>query len=834
MTAMVRKRTMKSENDPEAKAGYRELSAEELRWEVELASLRAESTDELPLIRGFINQHRAYEAISVGARMSARKYNIVVCGAPGSGRRTMVLSLLEEIAWSAPTPGDWVYVHNFRDPNRPRALGLPRGVGRKLAEGMKRLLEELKREIPEVLRSKDYEKRIQPIIRRAEAEQQRIFQQLQEFGLKRGFIIQASKAGIMLIPAMNGQAMTPDEFEKLPQEEQMRIAEEREKLAEQVQKYLEALREIQAKTREAINRINREVVGFIISEPLKRLKEAVGESEGAADYLEQVRAYTIDNYNIFLEQPEGPSPMGMGARPFIEYEVNLVVDNSELEGAPVVFEPNPTFYNLFGRVEKKAIMGTMYSDLTMIRPGALHRANGGFLVCYLRDLLISPGAYETLKKTLKFEQIAIEDLAEMLGYVPTYGIRPEPIPLKIKVVLLGTAYLYSLLDYYDDDFRQVFKVRADFDWEMENSPKFRSSLETFVARVTKDEGLPPFTREGLAAFLQEMARWAGSKKKLTGRLGQAADLIREAGYCAIQAGASLITADHVRSALQGREFRANLYEEKLHQMVEDGQIYIQPYGKRVGVIHGLSVLGYADYSFGIAARITANTFVGQAGVINIEREVELSGPIHEKGVLILSGLLASKFAQRFPLCLSATITFEQTYSLVEGDSASAAEYFALISELSGVPVRQDLAVTGSINQKGEIQPIGGVNEKIEGFFRICKRMGLTGTQGVIIPEANTQNLMLRDEVVQAVKEGKFHIYSIKTVEEGIELLMGEPAGELTPEGDYPEGTVYRKVMKRLEEYRDRLDSRGAQKPSKPERKKKQKRQPSPTPGKKKK
>jgi lon-related putative ATP-dependent protease len=685
---------------------------------------------------------------------------------------------------------------------------------------MKSLLEELKREIPEVLRSKDYEKRIQPLVRRAEGEQQRVFQQLQEFGIKRGFIIQASKAGIMLIPAMNGQAMTPEEFEKLPQEEQMKIAEQREKLAEQVQKYLEAIREIQGKTREAINRINREVVGFIISEPLKRLKEAVGDCECAVDYLEQVRAFTVDNYGNFMEQHEGPGPMGVGARPFIEYEVNLMVDNSETEGAPVVFESNPTFYNLFGRVEKKAIMGTMYSDLTMIRSGALHRANGGFLICYMRDLLISPGAYETLKKTLKFEQIAIEDLAEMLGYVPTYGIRPEPIPLKIKVILLGTPYLHALLDYYDDDFGQVFKVRADFDWEMENSAKYRSSMETFVARVTRDEGLPPFTREGLSAFLQEMSRWAGSKKKLTGRLGQAADLVREAGYCAVQARASAITTEHLQTALQGREFRANLYEEKLQQMVEDGQIFIQPFGTRVGVVHGLSVLGYADYSFGIAARITANTFVGQAGVINIEREVELSGPIHEKGVLILSGLLAGRFAQRFPLCLSATLTFEQTYSLVEGDSASAAEYFALISELSGVPVRQDLAVTGSINQKGEIQPIGGVNEKIEGFYRICSRAGLTGTQGVIIPEANTQNLMLRDAVVKAVAEGKFHIYSIKTAEEGIEILTGMPTGEPTADGDYPEGTVYKKVMKRLEEYRDRLDARGPREPSRPEKKRK--------------
>ncbi|MHA2620285.1 MAG: Lon protease family protein [bacterium JZ-2024 1] len=817
-------------NDSEVhKHSYRELGPEELRWQADPASLRVQRSDELPLIRAFIDQHRAYEAISIGARMPSRKYHIVVCGAPGSGRRTMVLSLIEEIAKSAPSPGDWAYVYNFRDPNKPRALGLPKGLGRKLAEGMKSLLEELRREIPDVFRSKDYEKRIQPIVRRAESEQQRIFQQLQEFGIKRGFIIQASKAGIMLIPAMNGQAMTPEEFEKLPQEEQMKIAEQREKLAEQIQKYLETIREIQAKTREAINRVNREVVRFIIDEPLKNLQKALAECPDALEYLDQVRTYTIENYNIFLEQQDGPGPMA--GRPFIEYEVNLIVDNSELEGAPVIFEPNPTFYNLFGRVEKKAIMGTMYSDLTMIRPGALHRANGGFLVCYMRDLLISPGAYETLKKTLKFEQIAIEDLAEMLGYVPTYGIRPEPIPLKVKVILMGTPYLHALLDYYDDDFAQIFKVRADFDWEMANSPMFRSSMETFVARVARDERLPPFTREAVANFLEEMARWAGSKNKLTGRLGEAADLIREAGYYAIQARASEVKPEHLDLALRGREFRANLYEEKLQQLVEEGQIFIRPTGKRVGVVHGLSVIGYADYTFGTASRITANTFVGQAGVINIEREVELSGPIHEKGVLILSGLLAGKFAQKFPLSLSATITFEQTYSMVEGDSASAAEYFALISELSGVPVRQDLAVTGSINQKGEIQPVGSINEKIEGFFRICNRLGLTGTQGVIIPDANIQNLMLKEEVISAVRAAKFHIYAIRTAEEGIEILTGLPAGEPEDDGDYPEGTVYRKVMKRLEEYRDRLDARGERGPSKREKRGKREKKEPPSPAK---
>ncbi|MGH8104075.1 MAG: Lon protease family protein, partial [bacterium] len=598
----------------------------------------------------------------------------------------------------------------------------------------------------------------------------------------------------------------PEEFENLPEKKKDEIMTRQEKVNTLIQDFIEKVKQIQRETKEKIEEYNQNLAAVLLAHPLDRLIARYSKENELVTYLQEVKLYMSEHYQDFLPQPAEPVLFvpGPPEKSFVEYEVNVIVEQKQERHPPIVFEPNPTVYNLFGKVEKRPYMGGYYSDFTMIHGGSLHRANGGFLLVYARDLLLTPGTWEGLKRALKFSAVVTEDIAEQMGYVATIGLRPQPIPLDVKVVLIRSPYVYNLLATYDEDLPRIFKVRADFDSVIDNTPTYLRSLLNFVANACKEDGLLPFEAGAVGTVAEYMARVAGSKNKLTARFGLIRDVLREADFVAQQAGAQLVTAEHVKKSLDDRVYRSDLVEQKIDEMIRNLLLLVDVRGKVVGQVNGLSVYQLGDYSFGRPSRITAQTFVGQAGVIDIEREVELSGPIHEKGVMILSGLLAGKFAQKLPLSVSATLCFEQSYSGVEGDSASAAEFFALISQLAEVPLRQDIGVTGSINQKGCIQAIGGVNEKTEGFYKVCKLMGLTGTQGVAIPKSNVQELMLSDEVVGAVRAGRFRVYAMETVEDGIEILTGMVAGTADEKGDYPRGSVYHAVAEKLRSYRDRL------------------------------
>lgn len=802
------------------KKEFLEAKPEELRWRCSPSLFPFDTTEERHGVVGFINQERAYQALTLGVRMPEGGYNIFVSGPPETGRRTMVQAYLEEMAARESTPPDLCYVYNFEDPNKPKAISLPAGKGTLLAKDMESLVRDLKTKLPETLQSKDYEGRLTPILKKSQEEQEGLFEQLKQRALKRGLMIQSTKTGIEVIHLLENRPISQEEFEQLPDEKRKEILENQEEIEELIRSFLRKIKELQQKAKERIEKVNEDVISFIVQPLFDDLMSKYGGISDVAKYLEEVRAHILSNIRDFLPSSETPLPFPTPEKSFSEYSVNVIVDNGHLTGAPVIFETNPTYYNLFGKIEKKPYLGGLYSDFTMIRAGSLHRANGGYLLVYAREVLMNPGTYDALKRAIKFCQITIEDLAETLGLIPTTGLKPEPIPLRVKVIMIGSPYIYHLLSTYDEDFHRTFKVRADFDSVMENNERYLRSLYHFVIRVIREDGLLPMSATGVARLAEHMVRMSGTKDKLTARFGAIRDVIREASFYAEQWGAKVITSDHIQHALEQRVYRSNLIEEKILEMIRKNQILLDVRGKAVGQVNGLSVYQIGDFSFGRPSRITAQTFVGQSGVVDIEREVELSGPVHQKGVLILSGFLGGRFAQNFPLTLSATLCFEQSYTEVEGDSASAAELFALLSRLSNIPLRQDIAVTGSINQNGEIQPIGGVNEKIEGFFKTCKLTGLTGSQGVIIPRQNLQDLMLNQEVIDAVKEGKFHIYPISTVEEGIEILTGVEAGQRDEKGEYPPGTVYRAIQQQLKKYRDRMVAleRKRQKKSQPRKK----------------
>jgi len=804
------------------KKNFLEARPEELRWSCPPSLFPFDTTEERHGVVGFINQERAYQALTLGVRMPEAGYNIFVSGPPETGRRSMVQAYLEEIAAREPVPPDLCYVYNFQDPNKPKAISLPAGKGTLLAKDMENLVRELKTKLPEALQSKDYEERLSPIVKKSQEEQEGLFEELKQRALKRGLLIQSTKTGMEVIPILENRPISQEEFEQLPEEKKKEILENQEKAGQWIRSFLRKMKELQLKTKERIERVNANVMSFIVQPLFDDLMSKYGETLEVAKYLEEVRNHILSNIRDFLPSSETPFPFPTPEKSFSEYSVNVIVDNGHLTGAPVIFETNPTYYNLFGKIEKKSYLGGFYSDFTMIRAGSLHRANGGYLLVYAREVLLNPGVYDSLKRAIKFCQITIEDLAETLGFIPTTGLKPEPVPLRVKVIMIGSPFIYHLLSTYDEDFHRTFKVRADFDSVMENNEKYLKSLYHFVIRVIREDGLLPMSATGVARLAEHMVRMSGTKDKLTARFGAIRDVIREASFYAEQWGARVITSDHIQHALEQRIYRSNLIEEKILEMIRKNQILLDVRGKAIGQVNGLSVYQMGEVSFGRPSRITAQTFVGQSGVVDIEREVELSGPIHQKGVLILSGFLGGRFAQNFPLTLSATLCFEQSYTEVEGDSASAAELFALLSRLSHIPLRQDIAVTGSINQNGEIQPIGGVNEKIEGFFKTCKLINLTGSQGVIIPRQNLQDLMLNQEVIDAVKEGKFHIYPISTVEEGIEILTGIEAGQKDEKGEYPPGTVYYAVQQQLKKYRDRMGAleRKPQKKTRPRKKRK--------------
>ncbi len=786
-----------------------ELPAEKLRRECDAGLMRCDTTRGLVPLQKIIGQERAVRALKFGLEIKERGFNVYVAGLPGTGRTTAVTNFLEETARTKPVPPDWCYVYNFRNPYEPKVIKLAPSRGKHLREGMATFITEAQRILPKSFESEDYGARKAATIKAVEEERQKLMGQIAKRAQEEGFMLRASPVGWLMIPVIKGKPVGDQEFLALDQKTREEIEKKREQLTEQFTSVMRQLRELEGKANEALQKLDHDVALFAIGHIVADLEEEYKDFPDAATYIDDVQNDILDNLPKFIkgheEAPQTPFPVPWTRQaPVKKYEVNVIVDNSNVNGAPVVIESNPTYQNLFGRVEKEAQFGALVTDFTMIRGGSLHKANGGYLILPVEELLRNPFSYDSLKRALRNEHIVIEEAEERLGFMTTKSLKPEPIPLSVKVILIGDPYLYQQLYVLDMEFNQLFKVKADFDTTMDRTEENTQQYATFVCTLCQKENLKHLDGSGLAKLIEHSSRLAEDQQKLSTRFAEVADIIREANFYATQENSDFVTGTHVKRAVEEKVYRSKLIQEKIQEMITRGILLIDTEAENVGQVNGLSVIDMGDFTFGTPSRVTASAGLGREGVVDIEREAKMGGPIHTKGVLILSGYLNGKYAQDKPLSLSARLVFEQNYEGVEGDSASSTELYAILSALSELPLKQNLAVTGSVNQKGEIQAIGGVNEKIEGFFEVCKAKGFTGKQGVMIPESNVQNLMLKEEIVEAVKEGKFHIFSVKTVDEGIEILTGVKAGERQKDGAFEEATVNYRVDKRLGEMAERL------------------------------
>jgi lon-related putative ATP-dependent protease len=687
---------------------------------------------------------------------------------------------------------------------------LPPGKGIELRKDMEQLLEELGTAIPATFESEDYQTRRQESQEEFQEKQEKALNQIQARAEERGIALIRTPVGLAFAPVEDGEVVSPDEFQKLPEEKQAQVKKDIAELQEELQETMRQARQWERQSREKIKELDRQVAMFAVGHRIEELQETYADLEDVTAYLEAVKNDVVENVDDFRrtgdEEREGllgiPMQRVREAK-FRRYQVNVLVDHSESQGAPVIYEEHPTYNNLIGRIEHIAQMGALVTDFNLIKPGALHSANGGYLLIDARELLMQPYAWEGLKRVLRGQEVRIESLSQALSLVSTVSLEPEPIPLHVKVVLIGERLLYYLLGQYDPDFAELFKVEADFSDEMPRTPENDQLYARLIATMARRDELRPLNREAVARIIQRSSRISGDSKKLSTHLLSVADLLHEADYWASEAGNRVVTLKDVQEAIDQQIHRADRLRERTQESIKRGTILIDTEGERIGQVNGLSVIALGNFAFGRPSRITARTRLGKGSVVDIEREVELGGPIHSKGVLILSSYMGARYAPDYPMSLSASLVFEQSYAGVEGDSASLAELCALLSALAGVPIRQSLAVTGSVNQHGDVQPIGGVNEKIEGFFDACRAKGLTGDQGVLIPAANVEHLMLRQDVVEAAERGEFHVYPVQNVDEGIELLTGVPAGERDEEGAFPEGTINQRVEAQLIELAQR-------------------------------
>ncbi|WP_324715714.1 ATP-binding protein [Carboxydochorda subterranea] len=779
-----------------------ELRPEDLRLHFSPSRIPAETTEEIEPLQGIIGQERAVRAMEFGLRVKHPGYNIFMAGPTGTGKNTYARRLIHEVARREPVPDDWIYLYNFENPDEPLALNLPPGMGSKLAQDMDELVEELKVEVPRRFDSDDYEKQRDAVIREFQEQSQALIDEAEKVASEHGFALRRTSTGFATVPLVDGRPITQEEFEALPEERRKALEAANKEIHSHMADVTRRIRALEKQAKERVRELERQVALAAVSQPMAELREKYASVPGVIEYLTAVEKDIIENIDEFKDDEEAEAPVPWmrrrSRRSFVRYKVNLLVDNHATQGAPVVIEANPTFANLFGKLEYRHEFGAMVTDFTMIKAGALHQANGGYLILQAQDVLKSPWSWDGLKRALKSGEVRVESVAEQMGMLPVSTLKPQPIPVRVKVILVGSPYLYHLLLYMDEEFRKYFKVLADFDVEMPLDDEHALKYAQFVAAVCRRDNLRPFHRDAIARIIEYSARMAEHKQRLSTRFNEIVEVVYEASAWADADGAPVVRAAHVDRAIREKEYRSNRVEEKLQQLLAEGQILVDVDGEKVGQVNGLSVIELGDHSFAKPTRITASVAIGDRGVINIEREVELSGRIHDKGVLILAGYLADKYPIGMPLALSASLAFEQLYEEIDGDSASSAELYALLSSLAGVPLRQGIAVTGSVNQKGEIQPVGAINRKIEGFFDLCRIKGLTGRQGVIIPKQNVVHLILKDEVLEAVRKGSFHIYAVSTIDEGLEILTGMEAGQPGPDGLYPEESFNGRVWRQLE------------------------------------
>ncbi len=802
-----------------------QLPVEKLRWTCDPEQFDFTTTADLPDLVDAVGQERALRSIEFGLGVRETGFNLYISGQTGTGRTSTIRNLLRQRAKDEPTPDDWVYVYNFKDADNPISLSLPAGRGSELTADMKELVEAFKKDIPKALESKEYESRRTEVLEQYQTQSNELFETLETESEKHGFVLQRTVSGLVIVPQKDDHNFTQDEYDALTEEERAKLEEQGKLLTERLNDVLRQVRDNEKATKDALAQADRELGLSCLGHRLDPLREKYADLEKVLTYLETVQEDILKNLEDFKPQPTQPQIPGLKiARQepsFERYEVNLLVDNKETEGAPIVFESNPTYNNLFGRIEHvMQYGGVAVTDFTMIKAGALHRANGGYLVIDAREVLINPFVWDSLKRCIRTAEIRIEDVLEQYRFMTMVSLKPEPVPLSAKIVLVGTPWIYYLLYYQDPDYRKFFKVKAEFDSSVSRTPVVMQEYALFVATLCRDKKLLHFDRAGVACLLEYTARMVDDQQKLSSRFMEIADFVREASFWAERDGHEVITCSDVRRAAEEQLYRVNRIEERMQELFDDGTIMVDTDGAVVGQINGLSVISLGDHVFGRPSRITARIWLGQAGMVNVEREVKLSGPIHDKGVLILTGYLGGLFARSHPLSLSASICFEQNYDGVEGDSASSTELYALLSSLSGLPIKQGIAVTGSVNQRGQIQPIGGVNHKIEGFYAVCKAKGLTGKQGVLIPKTNERHLMLKEEVVEAIAAGKFHLWSIETIEQGIEILTGVQAGTAGKNGSFPKGTVFYQVAQTLKKMHTRMHDEDEDKKKAAGRKKK--------------
>lgn len=772
------------------------------------------TTDDVTMPVGTIGQERALKSLDFGLEVDSQGFNIFALGETGTGKMTTLMTMLNEKASHEKVPDDWCYVHNFKNPDVPIAIPLDPGRGHVFHKDMDDFVKAIRLDISKAFESKEYEKQRSKIMEEFQQKQNELFSKLEQEAREKGFSIKRGVAGILIVPLKKDgeEPLTPDEFAKLDEKTKKEMEKTGKSLQERLNEVFRAVRDTEKFVHEMLSKLEKAIAYDALHPHIENLKAKYKGNDKVQAFLDDAREDILTHLDEFKTTEEQPSPLPFMKMPkqepsFVRFTVNLIVDNSQTKGAPIVFESNPTYLNLFGRIENKLLYGMATTDFTMIRAGSVHRANGGYLVIDALDLLRNTFSYEALKRAIKNREIRIEDVLEQYRMISIAGMKPDAIPLNTKVILKGNPNLYYLLHNLDPEYGQLFKVKADFDSRMARTDENIQKYAAFIASCQKEERLLPVDRSGVAAMVEFGSRMADQQDKLSTRFSSIADLTRESHYWAKKDGASFIRADHVKQAIDEKVFRVNRIEERLREATLEDTLIVDTAGAKAGQINGLAVMDMGDYMFGKPSRITTRTYVGKAGIVNIERETKMSGKIHDKAIFIIASFLGSRYGAKKPISLTASITFEQLYDGIEGDSATCAEVYALLSSISGVPIKQGFAVTGSMDQNGDVQPIGGVNQKLEGFFDLCKSRGLDGSHGAIIPKRNVKNLMLKQEVVDAVNDGKFAIYAIERVEEGLEILTGMTVGEMQPDGSYPENTLNSLVVKRLTELSDVLDKK---------------------------
>ena len=783
-----------------------ELSYRDLKMVCNQNMFKFETTKDLEPIDDGIGQERGIKALEFGINVDIKGYNIYLEGPSGVGKTMYTKNYLDSIAPKKKVPNDWCYIYNFQNPNEPIAVSLPAGQGKEFKESMDGFIQEVKKDIKKTFNADDFEKEKALIKKEFEEKREVVMVKLNEDAGKHGFQVKSAQNGIYMMPVIDGKVIPEEEFDKLDEKIKQEYESKSVIVQQQIMDAISVIKQIERQSDKKVSEWQSNVALLTVNAHINYIKSKYKRNKKINQFLNDVKQDVLKNVSYFLEEDKQPvgqpqqGPIQKRPDPCLNYRVNLFIDNSNREGCPVIMDSNYSYQNLFGKLEYENYYGALKTDFTMLKPGLLQKANGGYIIFQAKDLLANGACYEELKRVLRVKEISIDNITDQRSSMAMISLKPEPIPLDVKVILIGNANIYHTLLSMDTDFRKLFKIKVEFEETAPINEENVNKLARFVHTFCEQEELPPLDRGAMARIVEYASRLAGDNDKLSTRFTDIAQVVGEAGTWAKLSKAKIVTEDFVNKALQERIERIKKYDEKYVEMIKENTLLINTKGSLVGELNGLTVMTIGDYTFGKPAKITVNTYTGKGGVVNIEREVELSGSTHSKGVYILSGYLGELFAQDIPLCLTASICFEQLYNGVDGDSASSTELYGLLSSLSGIPIKQSIAVTGSVNQKGQIQPIGGVNEKIEGFFQICQMRGLDGSHGVMIPVQNVNNLQLSDEVVDSVKNKKFHIYAVSTIEEGIEVLTGVPAGKKDKDGKFPAGTVNYLVYEKLKKY----------------------------------